>query len=131
MNHKSTYSPARSSQHGLNVFEKNAWLFMRISAVLLWVLALGHLYFVHIVNDSGTVDYAFVTGRWRYSFWRGYDWLLLLLGVLHGWNGLRIVVDDVVQSRKYKLIIQNLILASGLCVLVLGTWVLISSPKGM
>src|SRR3989442_209838 len=49
-------------------FELYAWLFMRISGVLLLLLAVGHLCIMHLFNHIDTINYEFVAGRWcRYG----------------------------------------------------------------
>ena len=46
-------------------FELYAWLFMRLSGLLLVVLTLGHL-FIQMVVDVGVqkINFLFVAGRW-------------------------------------------------------------------
>lgn len=74
------------------------WVFMRVSAALLLVLAVGWFLDRHLVHDRGSIDYDFVAGRWRNPFWRVWDLALLLLVAAHGGRGLRNVVDDLVRS---------------------------------
>src|SRR5687767_4915479 len=74
------------------------WFFMRISRVVLVFLVLIHLFIMHLV-DSGVdrVNFAFVSERWDNVGWKTFDWAMLVLGLLHGTNGLRIVIDDYVR----------------------------------
>ena len=74
------------------------WLFMRISGLLLLVLVVGHVLIMHVL-DTGVerVDFEFVALRWDRPFWRTWDWLMLSLALLHGANGLRVVVLDYVR----------------------------------
>lgn len=85
-----------------NPFEMFAWLFMRISGVLLLFLAMGHLLIMHILNNVKTIDYGFVSRRWGSPFWRVYDGLLLFLALLHGVNGLRVVLDDYLRPGPWR-----------------------------
>ena len=80
-------------------FEKYAWLFMRMSGVVLVFLALGHL-FVMLMWQDGVyrIDFNYVAQRWHSPFWQTWDLLLLWLAQLHGGNGLRTIIDD--YSRK-------------------------------
>ncbi len=75
------------------------WVFMRVSAILLLVLAVGWFLDRHLVHDRGSIDYDFVADRWRNPFWRMWDLALLLLVAAHGGRGLRNVVDDLVASE--------------------------------
>ncbi|MGH9863645.1 MAG: succinate dehydrogenase [Candidatus Acidiferrales bacterium] len=77
--------------------ELYSWLFMRLSGILLLLLALGHLAIMHLLNNVEVINYAFVAARWASPLWRLYDWLLLTLALVHGSNGLRVMVDDYVR----------------------------------
>jgi len=74
-----------------------SWYFMRISGLILLFLALLHFFMTHILHDVVETDAAFVAGRWQNPLWRTYDWVLLALGLLHGVNGLRFIIDDYVR----------------------------------
>jgi succinate dehydrogenase / fumarate reductase, membrane anchor subunit len=80
-------------------FERFMWYFMRLSGLALVILALGHMIIMHVlVQLSGDeVNFAFVTSRWGTPFWRIYDFLLLVLALIHGVNGTRIVLNDFVR----------------------------------
>ncbi len=84
-------------------FELFAWFFMRVSGILLLVLALGHLTIMHLINSVDAIDYAFVASRYAAPFWRTYDLLLLILALLHGLNGVRTIIDDYVRPREWRL----------------------------
>lgn len=84
--------------------ELYAWLFMRVSGILLLLLALGHLTIMHLINNVESINYAFVAGRWANPLWRLYDWLLLMLALVHGFNGVRVMVDDYVQSPGLRVL---------------------------
>ena len=58
-------APRSRRQLTKNNFELNAWLFMRISGVVLIILVLGHLLIMNIL-DGGVhrINFAFVAGRW-------------------------------------------------------------------
>ena len=83
-------------------FEMKAWLFMRVSGLLLVVLAVGHMFIMHIFNDTLNLDYEFVATRWDDYTIRAFDWLLLTLSLLHGGNGLRIVLHDNISNPTLK-----------------------------
>lgn len=74
-----------------------SWYFMRISGLVLLFLALLHFFVTHILYDVVETDAAFVADRWSNPLWRLYDWALLTLGLLHGLNGLRFIIDDYVR----------------------------------
>jgi succinate dehydrogenase / fumarate reductase membrane anchor subunit len=41
--------------------------------------------------------------------WQVYDWLLLTLALLHGWNGLRIIIDDYVHAPAWRMTLQSVV----------------------
>ncbi len=97
--------------------ERFWWSYMRISGVLIVPLVFGHLAMMHVIqgvfditaaghtvvgtgliNESGT-SVEFVASRWNaliagIAVWRIYDFGLLALVVVHGFNGLRLVLTD-------------------------------------
>ena len=80
-----------------------AWLFMRISGLVLLLLAVGHVLIMHI-PDGGVdrVDFGFVATRWGTPLWRAWDWALLSLALVHGVNGLRVIVQDYVSRPPVR-----------------------------
>lgn len=75
-----------------------SWYFMRVSGLVLLFLALLHFFMTHILYDVVETDASFVAGRWQNPLWRLYDWALLALGLLHGVNGLRFIINDYVPT---------------------------------
>lgn len=107
-------------------FELYAWLFMRVSGILLAVLVLVHLLLVHIINSVEVLDYAVVAERWASPFWRTYDLLLLGLGLIHGVNGLRIVIHDYIRPKAWRLWVTTLLVVVAFVLLVLATLVTVT-----
>ena len=79
-----------------------SWLFMRVSGLALLLLALGHLVLMHLIHNVDEINYAFVAGRYAGWFWRGYDLLMLILAMLHGVNGARILIDDYIHPPGWR-----------------------------
>jgi succinate dehydrogenase / fumarate reductase membrane anchor subunit len=79
-------------------FETWSWYFMRVSGLILIFLALLHFSITHILYDVTDTDAKFVAARWHNPLWRAYDWTLLALGLFHGLNGLRFILDDYVRK---------------------------------
>ena len=114
--------PAAGQASGQRV-ERFWWSYMRISGLLIVPLVFGHLALMHMVqgvfdltvagttvagtggliNDSGTAV-EFVGHRWNYlvagvALWRIYDFGLLALAAVHGFNGLRYVLTDYTMGN--------------------------------
>jgi succinate dehydrogenase / fumarate reductase cytochrome b subunit len=103
--------------------ERFWWSYMRVSGILILPLVFGHLAMMHIIqgvfditaanfqvvgtnlmNQSGT-SVEFVAQRWGMfiggvAIWRLYDFALLALVVIHGFNGLRYVLTDYSSGNR-------------------------------
>lgn len=117
-------SPYRRSRRGTNT-ELYAWLFMRVSGVVLSVLVLGHLFIMNIL-DGGVqrINWAFVAGRWASPFWQVWDLLMLWLALLHGTNGMRTIIDDYTRRDATRLWLKALLYVAATVVIALGTLVI-------
>ncbi len=102
--------------------ERFWWYFMRLSGLALVILALGHMFIMHVLVEltGGEIDFAFVQSRWGTPFWRIYDLLLLVLAFVHGINGARIVVADYVANRTARSLVTGILLAVAAIWLILG-----------
>ena len=76
-------------------FEMFAWLFMRLSGVVLVVLIFGHL----------TVN-------------------LLWLAMLHGTNGVRTIINDYAEKDATRLWLKIVLYAATTVIIILGTLVI-------
>lgn len=101
--------------------ERLIWYFMRISGVLLIVLAGGHLFITHYLNVPSETTFSFVAGRWANPYWRTFDWLLLMLALWHGVLGLRYSIQDYLRAPAARTFAQGLMWALGIVFLALGT----------
>jgi succinate dehydrogenase / fumarate reductase, membrane anchor subunit len=102
--------------------ERFWWYFMRLSGLALVILALGHMFIMHVLVEitGGEIDFAFVQSRWGTPFWRIYDLLLLLLAFIHGVNGARVVIGDYVTNRTGRSLVIGIFLVISAIWLVLG-----------
>jgi succinate dehydrogenase / fumarate reductase membrane anchor subunit len=108
-------------------FELWAWLFMRISGLVLLVLAVGHVLIMHVFDEGvDRVDFAFIQLRWASLFWKSWDWLMLVLALLHGVNGLRVIVLDYVRPARARTAINGTFTVLGAALMVLGTVIVVT-----
>ena len=123
-------SPAGGRPRPDSGLELYAWLFMRVSGALLLVLALGHLAIMHLIHNVEEIDTTFVANRWANPLWRLYDWLLLMLALVHGLNGLLVMVDDYV--RRPALRVLSLVGVYGLAFLflIVGSMIILLFQPG-
>ena len=108
------------------------WYFMRLSGLALVVLALGHMFIMHVLVEltGNEINFAFVQSRWGTPFWRIYDFALLLLAFVHGANGTRVVIGDWVANRTIRGLLIGLLLALSAIWLVLGMAVIVFFDPG-
>lgn len=106
--------------------EKWAWIYMRVSGVVLVILIFGHL-FVNLMVGEGikAIDFAFVAGKWASPFWQVWDLLMLWLALIHGANGMRTLVNDyTTHGGKVGVVLRSSIYVSAAALIVLGTLVI-------
>lgn len=116
--HRAFGTPASSGN-----FEKFAWLFMRLSGAVLLVLILVHVY-VNLVAGDGVfkVDFAFVAGKYASPFWQLWDFAILWLAVLHGTNGVRVIIRDHAPNATARFWLISLVSVLAAVMLVAGTY---------
>lgn len=124
----STSSPRRSVREPVDIprGEAISWFFMRISALFLIFLALGHFLIMHMINDVRDTTFDFVVQRWGNPFWRVWDWLLLALTLLHGANGVKTVLEDNVSSKGALLLAKTVLYSLAVVAFVVGTVILVT-----
>jgi succinate dehydrogenase cytochrome b556 subunit len=101
-----------------------AWLFQRITAVLLIVCLAIHLILTHILN-IGDLSYDTVGQRLTHGSATALDIILLASAIYHALNGLRMVLMDYwFTSRKRAVALNAGLWVIGLAFLGYGIWAL-------
>jgi succinate dehydrogenase / fumarate reductase membrane anchor subunit len=119
--HEGAPGPGRHRPAG-GGFEFWSWLFMRISGLVLLVLAVGHVLIMHVLSDGvDRVDFAFVQLRWNSVFWQTWDWMMLSLALVHGINGLRVIVLDYIRRPGLRVATNISLYIVGFTLFVLGS----------
>ena len=118
-------SPRRERAANRTNFEMYAWVFMRLSGLLLVVLVFTHL-FVNAFIDGGVqrISFAFVAGKYASPFWQVFDLALLWLAQLHGTNGLRVIINDYAERDGTRFWLKMLLYTATTLVIALGTLVI-------
>ena len=60
------------------------------------------------------------------AYWRTFDWLLLTLSLLHGTNGLRVVLHDNLSDLTIRKLALSALYGTSLIFFILGTYVIIA-----
>jgi succinate dehydrogenase / fumarate reductase membrane anchor subunit len=102
-----------------------AWLFMRLSGAILVVLIFVHLY-VNLVAGDGIsgIDFGFVAGKWADPVWQIWDLTLLWLSMLHGTNGIRVIINDYAEKNSTRMWLKGVLYTATVVIVVLGTLVI-------
>jgi succinate dehydrogenase / fumarate reductase membrane anchor subunit len=107
-------------------WEKRAWIFMRVSGIILIFLILGHLMVNLVLPERGvkSIDFAFVAGKWASPFWQVYDGIMLWLALIHGTNGMRTLVNDYSEREWVRKTLNIALWATAIALIILGTLVI-------
>jgi succinate dehydrogenase / fumarate reductase membrane anchor subunit len=107
-------------------WEKRAWIFMRVSGLILIFLILGHLMVNLVLPERGvkSIDFAFVAGKWASPFWQVYDGLMLWLALIHGTNGMRTLVNDYSEREWVRKTLNVSLWVVAVALIILGTLVI-------
>ena len=107
-------------------FELYCWFFMRVSGLVLLLLALGHLAIMHLIHNIDSIDFQFVAKRYATPFWRSYDLAMLILALLHGCNGLRTVLEDYCRRPALRVAFLSTLYVTCFVFLVIGSMVILT-----
>ena len=84
------------------------WLFQRVSGVAL-VLLLGiHFILMHYTGDAGPVTYEKVAFRLANPYYKAMQLMFLLLGLYHAMNGIKMLIDDYVHAKNWRVFLTSL-----------------------
>jgi len=123
------YSRARARPVGSRRRELYVWYLMRVTGVALFVLALAHFSILHFIWDPAEQTAEFVLEqRWNQIFWRGFDWLLLMSVLFHGFLGVRTVVLDYINRPRLRTGVLWSLYALAVFLLIVGTEVILTLP---
>ena len=98
------------------------WVFMRISGIVLVFLVIGHVLIMHVFGGGiERVNFQFVAVRWQSPFWRTWDWLVLVLALIHGINGLRVIALDYIRRAGARIAVSWSFYIIGAVLVALGS----------
>ncbi len=106
------------------------WYYMRVSAIAMLGLVVGHLYIMHILTSTDVIDFAFVARRFTTPFWRIYYMLILVLALSHGLVGMRGILADYISHRGWRLATETAIWVLGFVFFVMGAIILVAFQPG-
>ena len=110
-------------------YEKFAWKWMRISALLLIPLVWGHLILQDVVVGVHNMNLGYVAERWSSIFWRTYDILLLAFAFAHGINGVRQVLNDFIHGEQARRVLFIALFIFWLAISIIGLIAILASAS--
>jgi len=137
---------SRVVQRGLT-FEYTMWIFTRLSGLAMIILAFIGLIAALVMGartqmDLGTLmrwtffpnpnhvvssNIPDVTLGWANGFWQVMEMLIIVFGVTHGFNGLRVVVEDFTSPSFWQPVLRGLVFLLWLFVMIVAIYVILSS----
>ena len=125
------HAAERQNKEG-SLFELYAWYFMRISGVILLVIAVFHLMYMHFGIPGGvsSISHQTIVNRWADPtwgiFWRLFDILLLVFALTHGANGVRNILNEKIRRENRRIGAQIILLVVYITLLVMGNAVILA-----
>jgi succinate dehydrogenase / fumarate reductase membrane anchor subunit len=116
--------PAASQSGGR--FETYSWLFMRVSGIVLLLMAVFHLLLMHYGIGVEHLNYNVVAERWQNPWWKLYDFFLLAFALTHGTNGARILMDEYMRASGWRLFLKIVLSLLYFTLAVMGAWVIVT-----
>jgi succinate dehydrogenase hydrophobic anchor subunit len=123
------------------------WLFTRLSGLSLFLLALIGVVGAFLLGAREQIDlptlmrWTFfpnpnhvvnsdipdVTQGWANAFWQIMMILVLIFGVTHGFNGLRMVIEDYLGQSVSQVLLRGFIFLLWLFFMIMGVFVILAS----
>ena len=136
----------RMIQPGFSL-EYSMWIFTRISGLAMILLAIIGISGAFIMGARMQMDMATlmrwtffpnpnhvinsnipdVSLGWATAFWQVMQLLLVFFGISHGFNGLRVVIEDYTGQSMWRPLLRGLIFLLWLFLLITAVYVILAS----
>jgi len=117
--------PLPSTRKRLTTARRWWWIFQRVSGVLLVALIFTHLFYNLVLGDGvSQIDFGFVAGKWAAPVWKWWDFVMLVLAMLHGMNGMTYLISDYARTKRSRAVLNALLGSATAIIIVLGTLVI-------
>lgn len=128
-------------------FEYIMWIFTRISGIGMLLLGLVGLVIAFIMNARNLLDmntlarWTFfpnpnhvinsnipdVSQGWANAYWQVMEMLIAFFGITHGFNGLRVVLEDFTGHSLWQTLLRGLIFLLWLFFIIIAVYVILAS----
>ena len=79
-----------------------------------------------LISESTHLSAEDLANRWNNPIWRLFDWLLLALGLLHGSNGLRFIMDDYIRKPAKRVVVKSVVYGLAIIMFIYGTLTIVT-----
>jgi succinate dehydrogenase / fumarate reductase membrane anchor subunit len=110
-------------------FELWSWYFMRVSGVVLLLIAVFHLLWMHLKIGLNNITFETIVERWAGPlgpFWRVYDLALLAFALTHGMNGARWLINDYIHRRGWNMTLKSILGVLYALLILMGAYVILT-----
>lgn len=105
------------------------WVLMRVTGLGLFVLVLTHYLILHVWYDPADQTASWIAEvRWSSTFWRAFDWTMLMLVLFHAFMGMRVVVGDMLGGTA-RTVVMWVLYALAVALFLMGTQVVLTLPN--
>ncbi len=105
------------------------WVLMRLTGLGLFVLVLTHYLILHVWHDPADQTASWIAEfRWSSTFWRVFDWTMLMLVLFHAFMGMRVVIGDVLGGSA-RTVVMWILYAIAVALFLMGTQVVLTLPN--
>lgn len=101
-----------------------AWLFQRITAVVLFILLISHYIAYHFLgraHSNNEIVYDKVKALMSSPIFNLLQFLFLITALYHGINGIWMVIEDYISNKNLRLFLYSLLIVVGVALLFVGT----------
>jgi succinate dehydrogenase / fumarate reductase membrane anchor subunit len=105
------------------------WFLMRLTGLGLFVLVLSHYLILHVFHDPADQTAQWIGQfRWNSTFWRAFDWTMLMLVLFHAFMGMRVVISDALGG-SFRTVVLWILYVLAIALFLMGTWVVLTLPN--
>ncbi len=107
-------------QFGIRSGGSTAWIWQRITGLVLLAALFLHYLFLHFLN-GGVITHGEVAGRLVMPLWKTIDLVFLAAALFHAVQGVMMNIHDYVHRPVARVILVGLTYTVGLILLITGT----------
>jgi len=106
---------------GIPNLEPAAWLGMRISGLVLFLMAGWYAIHIDVLTGLDHVNSSWLAVRWANPLWQVFDILFVFLVTIHGLNGTRRILFDSIHLHPLRrVVLIFLLLVGGIFIFLSG-----------